>query len=105
MVSLSLKTNSEMDWTAAFSALSDFCMSHNESFSYISLSTTDIDDLMNAPDEDEEVVFTENTMAMVYDAIRYEIRKTNFNVQSHQAVEDIVNALRNAGILFRERAK
>lgn len=96
LISLSVRTKSDSAWPAAFGTISDFVLQHSEDFGYVSLSSTDMDDVMNAPEDEIQEIFTEETMDKVYAALKT-------IAHSEDEVTSIVTTLQNAGILFRER--
>ena len=57
-----------------------------------------MDDIMNAPEDEIQEIFTEETMDKVYAALKTV-------AHSEDEVTSIVTALQNAGILFREIKK
>ena len=66
-----------------------------------------MDDIMNAPEDEIEEIFTEETMSKVYTAIRSVV--VGCGMEYHNVLDEeatnIVTALQNAGILFREIKK
>lgn len=104
-VSLSIVTRSEKDWLPAFHLLADLAMAHGDQFAQMSVSSVDFDDMANEP-EDVEEYHDEETLGKVHNAIRTELLSQPIAVGDIEiATEDIVLAMQNAGILFREIKK
>lgn len=104
-VSLSVITRSEKDWLPAFNLLSDLAMTHGNEFAQISVSSVDFDDIAEEPEGVEEY-HDEKTLGKVYDAVRTELLNQPIAVGDIEvATEDLVLAIQNAGILFREIKK
>jgi len=90
-VTLTLTTKNECDWSTAFSLLTTVALDAGTRFD-VSVSSHDNEDI---PD-DGEVIFTENTVRKVLDALIA-------GSHSEDEATDLINSLHNAGILFRER--
>jgi hypothetical protein len=96
MVGLYVRTDGQEDFAKTFQLFSNMALDVGEDHEHVTLSSHQM--LDSEPDgyEYEEVRYNEQTMVKVRDAIRVEGLK-------ERVVDDIVNRLQNAGILFRER--
>lgn len=91
-VTLTLVTKNEKDWSSAFSLLSTVAFDTAGRFQQVSVNSYDNEDIV----ESEPTTYTEDTMMKVHDSLRS-------SGLDEDRITDIVTALQNAGLLFRER--
>lgn len=99
IISLILVTKPDDDGNLGFSRLSDLAIDLQDQYAQVTVHSIDnsIEDEAE-PCEELEEFFDEGTLEKVYEAIRSV-------APTREDVTDIVNALQNAGILFREIKK
>jgi len=98
IISLTVFTD-EDDGVLLFSRFSDIAIDIQPDVKQVSVHSIDVDDEPECEEPDEiEEFFDEGTLQKVYEAIRSV-------APTREDVTDIVNALQNAGILFREIKK
>lgn len=108
MITLSIGISSEIEWQQTWGQLNDTAKRYGRMNQYVMLSSTMIEqgEDEETPAEDELYV-DEDTLFKVRDAIRKCVqraigpRMTQRN--KDELVNEIINELGNAGILFRER--
>ena len=89
-ITLSIVTDTDKHWGQAYAQLSSLALSVSSTYPQTTLSSIDLSDT-----EEIEEIHDEGTMTKVHNALRH----NNF---SESGINDIINSLQNAGILFRE---
>ncbi len=108
IVTLSVVTRHDKGWADAFDTLSKVALASGDQFANVTVSSIDMEDELEITADLEEVeeFHDENTMKKVYDTLRAVtiVDAREFQL-SEDAATDIITALQNAGILFREIKK
>lgn len=100
MVSLSVGTESADDWAETFQDLSELGKNLGVTHSYVSVSSTEIDD--SEEPEGEDLYYDDATLDKVRRAIGSALVRGTRRPDP-VLVTNIIGELQNAGILFRER--
>jgi hypothetical protein len=102
MISLSIGTVGAEEWMQVFQDISELARGLG-SDRYVSVSSTPIDDIPEDPPETEdELYYDEFTLGKVRAAL---LEAAGPYGHSEMYVDDLIHAMQNAGILFRERPK
>jgi hypothetical protein len=106
MLSLTLVTKpGGHEWATAYNLLSTVALDNGINFAAVSVHSQDLEDELELTGDLEEIeeFHDENTMMKVYDAIKRVVivDRREFYLNDDQTTQ-IVNALQNAGIVFRE---
>lgn len=95
-INLYVTTGTPEKWDEAFSKLTNLARSMGPDFPSVSVSSVDTSILDDDSDVADDLYYDDNTLRKVYTALEtIDLRNI--------VIEDIVNAILNAGIVFRER--
>lgn len=98
LISLGIGVEGAENWINVFQDISELARNLAEVHPYVNVTATRIGVDDDVVDEPEELYHDENTLIKVYGALEGE------GVPHYTAV-NLVNAMQNAGILFRERPR